>query len=266
MPQEILNIAVFQFDIVWENPVVNRAKIDEWLQKISRKSDVIFLPEMFTTGFSMNVNELAETMDGATVQWMKNCSSEHHCALCGSLIIKEGGQFFNRLLFVEPSGSIHYYNKRHLFTMGNEESHFQKGMERLIVDYKGWRICPLICYDLRFPVWARNRNEYDILVYSANWPQARAEVWNTLLKARAIENQAYVVGANRVGVDENLISYMGNSQLIDPKGHILAEIGDHHKGIVSAGFSYQELTHYRETFPVMNDADQFDIKRNQVQN
>jgi len=260
MPQEILNISVFQFDIIWENPVANRAKIDDWLEKISRKSDVIFLPEMFTTGFSMNVAELAESMDGETIRWMKQSSADHHCALSGSLIIREGDRFFNRLLFVQPSGEIQFYDKRHLFTMANEESHFQRGNERLIVDYKGWRICPLICYDLRFPVWARNRNEYDILVYSANWPQARNEVWNTLLKARAIENQSYVVGANRVGVDGSLISYMGNSQLIDPKGHILASIGDHHKGVVSAGFSYTELMQFRNTFPVLNDADHFTIQ------
>jgi len=259
MPQEILNIAVFQFNLVWENPVANRVKIDEWLQKANKNIDVVFLPEMFTTGFSMNVSELAEPMEGETVLWMKKCSSEHQFALCGSLIIKENDQYFNRLLFVEPSGEVHFYNKRHLFTMGKEENYFQKGTQRLIVNYKGWRICPLICYDLRFPVWSRNLNEYDILVYSANWPQARTEVWNTLLKARAIENQCYVVGANRVGVDENTISYSGNSQLIDPKGHILAEIGDHHKGIVSAGFSYTELVKFRAAFPVLNDADQFSL-------
>jgi len=162
---------------------------------------VVFLPEMFATGFSMNVSELAEPMNGETVNWMKKRCSEHQLALCGSLIIQENGNFYNRMLFVEPSGKTSFYDKRHLFTMGNEESHFQAGTERLIVDYKGWRICPLICYDLRFPVWARNRNEYDLLVYSANWPQARTEVWNTLLKARAIENQCYVVGVNRVGAD-----------------------------------------------------------------
>lgn len=259
MAQEILNIAVFQLDLAWESPSSNRNKIDEWLQKAHAKTDIVFFPEMFTTGFSMNVSKLAETMNGETLQWMKDQCAHYQLALCGSLIIKEDNQFFNRLVFVEPSGEVHFYNKRHLFTMGNEESHFQKGTERLIVNYKGWRICPLICYDLRFPVWARNQNEYDILVYSADWPQARSEVWNTLLKARAIENQCYVVGANRVGVDGNTISYSGNSQLIDPKGHILAEIGDHHKGIVSAGFSYAELIKFRAAFPVLNDADQFSL-------
>lgn len=260
MTQEILHVSVFQFDLVWENPVANRSKIDEWLRKSNEKTDVVFFPEMFTTGFSMNVSGLAETMDGETVGWMKARAAEFQTALCGSLIIHENGKFFNRLLFVEPSGEIHFYNKRHLFTMSKEESHFEKGTDRLIVNYKGWRICLLICYDLRFPVWARNRDEYDMLVYSANWPQARAEVWNTLLKARAIENQSYVVGANRVGVDGNLVSYSGNSQLINPKGSLLSEIGDHYKGIVSAGFSYSEMMKYRTDFPVLNDADEFDLK------
>jgi len=260
MVHEILRVAVFQFDLAWENPQANRTKIDEWLQKANRKMDVVFLPEMFTTGFSMNVAELAEPMDGETIIWMKALCAKHQLALCGSLIIKENDQFFNRLVFVKPSGEIEYYNKRHLFTMTNEESHFQPGMERLIVTYNGWRICPLICYDIRFPVWARNRNDYDILVYSANWPESRTEVWNTLLKARAIENQSYVVGANRVGVDGSNILYSGNSQLIDPKGSVLSAIADHHKGIVYAGFSYSELTEFRKKFPVLDDADEFVIK------
>lgn len=260
MTQEILHVSVFQLDLVWENPVANRTKIDEWLRKSNEKTDVIFFPEMFTTGFSMNVSGLAETMDGETVRWMKERSAEFQIALCGSLIIREDGKFFNRLLFVEPSGEVHSYDKRHLFTMSKEESHFKKGTERLIVNYKGWRICPLICYDLRFPVWSRNRNEYDLLVYSANWPQARTEVWNALLKARAIENQSYVVGANRVGADGNLISYSGNSQLINPKGGLLSEIGDHHKGIVSAGLSFSEMIRFRTDFPVLDDADTFSLK------
>jgi predicted amidohydrolase len=190
---------------------------------------------------------------------MKERSAEYRTALCGSLIICENGQFFNRLLFVEPSGKVHIYNKRHLFKMGNENLNFVRGSERIIVDYKGWRICPMICYDLRFPVWARNRKDYDILVYTANWPQARNEVWNTLLRARAIENQAYVVGANRVGVDGNHISYSGSSQLINPRGVLLSEIGNHQKGIVSAGFSYSELIKFRTEFPALNDVDEFHL-------
>ena len=259
MTQEILKVAVFQLDSVWEDAPANRAKIDQFLSNVPENTDVVFLPEMFPTGFSMNVSELAESMDSETIRWMKQRCREYQLALCGSLIIREDEKYFNRLVFVEPSGEIHFYNKRHLFTMGNEESHFEQGTERLIVTYKGWRICPLICYDLRFPVWARNRNEYDILVYSVNWPQARTEVWNTLLKARAIENQAYVVGANRVGVDGNSITYSGNSQLIDAKGNVLASIEDFAENIVAAQFSYSGLIQFRIDFPVLNDADEFSI-------
>ncbi len=260
MLQEILNVSVFQLDLVWENAEANRSKIDEWLLKINGKADVVFLPEMFATGFSMNAAAFAEPMDGETIGWMKAKCAEHQVALCGSLMVKENGQYFNRLVFVEPSGTVHYYDKRHLFSMGLENQHYSKGTKRLIVEYKGWRICPLVCYDLRFPVWSRNRNEYDILLYVANWPQSRAEVWKTLLKARAIENQSYVAGVNRIGVDGNLIAYSGNSQLIDPKGNVISGIADHHKGIITAGFSYSELQKFRTDFPVLNDADTFVIQ------
>lgn len=259
MTQEILNIAVFQLDLVWENHEANRARIDELLQDINTNTDVVFLPEMFTTGFSMNVSELGETMDGVTVQWMKKRSSEHQLALCGSLIIQENGDFYNRSVFVEPSGEIHFYNKRHLFTMGEEESHFQKGTERLIVPYKGWRICPLICYDLRFPVWSRNRNEYDLLVYSANWPNARNEVWKTLLKARSIENQCFVVGVNRIGKDENGIDYSGDSQVLNPKGEHLAKSISNAEEVLIASLSHQEMVDFRGKFPVLNDADDYNL-------
>ena len=259
MTSQILNIAIFQLDLVWEDRAANRAKIDQLLQNVSKTTDVVFLPEMFTTGFSMNVSESAESMEGETIQWMKRRCYEHQLALCGSLIIHENSQYFNRLVFVEPSGEFYFYNKRHLFTMGNEDNHFQKGTERIIVQYKGWRICPLICYDLRFPVWSRNRNEYDILVYLANWPQSRTEVWNTLLKSRAIENQAYVVGVNRVGVDGNSITYLGNSQLIDAKGKYLTPTTEN-EDIFSAEFSFAELMRFRTDFPVLADADSFLIR------
>lgn len=260
MTQESLNVAIFQLDLVWENPQANREKIDLFLQKVPKETDVVFLPEMFSTGFTMNVSELAESMDGETIRWMKKRCREYQLALCGSLIICDDEKYFNRLVFVEPSGKIKFYNKRHLFTMGNEEQHFEPGSERLIINYKGWRICPLICYDLRFPVWARNRKEYDVLVYSANWPQARMEVWNTLLKARAIENQAYVVGVNRVGIDGNSIAYSGNSQLIDPKGNVFSTIKDNSEGIIPDQFLFSELVKFRKKFPVLNDSDPFVFK------
>ena len=259
MIQETLQIAVFQLDSVWENPAANRTSIDQFLLNIQKNTDLVFLPEMFSSGFTLNVTELAEAMDGETIRWMKAHCSTYKLALCGSLIIRENGQYFNRLIFVEPSGKIQYYNKRHLFTMGNEESHFEQGTERLIITYKGWRICPLICYDLRFPVWSRNRNEYDVLFYSANWPQNRKDVWLTLLKARAIENQAFVLGANRVGVDGNSIPYSGNSLLIDPKGVIISAAEDYSETIISGQFSYSELMMFRSEFPVLDDADSFSI-------
>jgi predicted amidohydrolase len=261
MTQESLQVAVLQLDLVWENPQANRDKIDLFLQKVSQGTDVVFLPEMFSTGFTLNAAQQAEPIDGSTIQWMKQRSAEHQLAICGSLIIVENGQYFNRLVFVEPNGEMQFYNKRHLFTMDNEESHFVKGQERLIVNYKGWRICPLICYDLRFPVWSRNHNKYDILIYSANWPNARKEVWNTLLKARAIENQAFVVGANRVGVDGNAITYSGNSQLIDSKGNVISTVEDNSEGIIAGEFSFPELMKFRAEFPVLNDADSFLLKR-----
>ena len=260
MAKETLKIAVFQFNLVWENALANRNKIEEQLLLLPGDIDIVFLPEMFSTGFTMNVSAVAETMSGETIGWMKKCSEEYHVALCGSLVVREANGYFNRLVFVEPSGTVWYYDKRHLFTMAGEESHFQPGKQRLIVEYKGWRICPLICYDLRFPVWARNRNEYDVLVYSANWPESRKEVWNILLKARAIENQSYVVGANRVGVDGNGISYSGNSQLIGPKGNVLGSSVDYSENILFADFFYKELVDFRKKFPVLNDADRFELK------
>jgi len=259
MVNQPLHIALFQLNLVWENPTDNRAMIDQWFQKVNKSTDIVFLPEMFTTGFSMNVAELAEQINGETVQWMKKCCVEYQFALCGSLIIQENDQYFNRLVFVEPSGDVHFYNKRHLFTMGNEESHFQQGTERLIIQYKGWRICPMICYDVRFPVWSRNLNEYDLLVYVANWPRNRDEVWNSLLKARAIENQSYVVGVNRVGVDDHKIHYSGNSQILNAKGHCITEPNEGEEGIVTAEISMADLVKFRTSFPVLNDADSFYI-------
>lgn len=257
--QETLKISVFQFDMVWEDVQANRAKVDQLLQQLPEGVDVVFLPEMFTTGFTMNVSKVAETMDGNTIHWMKERCDKYQVALCGSLIIQENNRFFNRLVFVEPSGKIGHYDKHHLFTMAGEESFFSRGESRLIVLYKGWRICPLVCYDLRFPVWSRNLNDYDLLVYSANWPEPRQEVWNTLLRARAIENQSYVVGCNRVGTDGNKITYSGQSQMIGAKGNVITSAKDYSEGIISAEISFSELVNFRRKFPVLDDADRFII-------
>ena len=258
--KEILKISVFQFDLAWEDIVANRAKIDRMLEQMPKDTDVVFLPEMFSTGFTMNVSQVAETMSGETIEWLKQQSREHRVALCGSLIIQDADKYYNRLVFIKPSGTVFHYDKRHLFAMGNEDGYFQAGSKRLIVEYEGWRICPLICYDLRFPVWSRNRNEYDVLVYCANWPESRKDVWNTLLKARAIENQSFVIGVNRVGVDGNQISYSGNSQLIDAKGRLVASGDESAESIIFAEFSSKELADFRIKFPVLNDADEFVIK------
>lgn len=260
MIKENIHIALLQLDLVWESPALNLAKVGQFLDQLPKGTDVVFLPEMFTTGFTMKVSEFAESVDGETIRWLKKRSRDHQVALCGSLIIEEAGLYFNRLVFVEPSGEMRLYDKRHLFTMGDEGKYFNRGTERLIVQYKGWRICPLICYDLRFPVWSRNRNEYDLLVYVANWPQSREDVWNTLLKARALENQTYVAGVNRVGVDGQMISYSGNSRIISPKGHYLAEKPQNEEAIIAAELSLSELIKFRSAFPVLDDADTFYIE------
>lgn len=257
MIQEILHIALFQLDLVWESPELNRQKVDKMLDGLQKPCDIIFLPEMFTTGFTMDVAEHAEPADGETIRWMKIRSREHQIALCGSLIMEEAGLYFNRLVFVEPSGELRFYDKRHLFTMGSENKYFSRGTERLIIPYKGWRICPMICYDLRFPVWSRNRLEYDVLIYVANWPASRADVWNTLLKARAIENQTYIAGVNRVGVDGKMIPYSGNSQILNAKGQVMAESGKDDEEVIASALSWSELVKFRTTFPVLDDADTF---------
>lgn len=259
MVQEILKIAVFQFDLKWENIQANLEKVDHLLEQLPADVDILFLPEMFSTGFTMNASTVAEPMDGKSVDWLKDRSSKYGIAICGSLIIQEGGTFYNRLVFVEPSGKVSCYDKRHLFTMGGENTAYTPGNSRLIVKYRGWRICPLICYDLRFPIWSRNRRDYDLLVYVANWPEQRSLVWNILLKARAIENQSYVVGINRVGTDGNNITYSGQSQIIDAKGTELAVGQEYSEEVVFAELSQAKLEQFRRKFPVLDDADSYSI-------
>jgi len=255
-----LNIAIIQSDIIWENPVENRRNFTKKITKISFSSDVIVLPEMFTTGFSMSPAKLAETMDGKTVNWMKNLSKEKNIAIVGSLIIKENEKYFNRLIFTHPNGKINYYDKRHLFTYGGEDKVYSSGNKRLIVDYKGWKICPMICYDLRFPVWSRNNDDYDVLIYVANWPKPRISAWNTLLKARAIENMCYMIGVNRVGVDGNKLEYIGYSQAIDILGNELIT-SEEREAIFEISCDKKELTATRNKFQFLNDKDSFSIKK-----
>ena len=258
MPDTI-KLWLLQLDILWEQPLKNLAKIDRILNKTSSTGDILFIPEMFTTGFSMNPEMLAETMDGPAVSWMKKTASMLNIAVAGSLVIKEHSSFFNRFVFATPSGKLEFYNKRHLFTMDDEEKHYVKGNERIVIEYKGWKILPQICYDLRFPVWSRNQNDYDLLVYVANWPQLRNEVWDTLLKARAMENQSYVAGINRIGTDGRMISYSGHTSVYSPKGELLFKAEDNKECLLAIDISYNDMQHFRNNFPVQKDADKFDI-------
>lgn len=253
---ENLKITIIQPDIIWEDIHSNLSKYSKLLSDVE-KTDVIVFPEMFTTGFSMQSEKLAETMDGISVAWMKNMAKEKDASVVGSLIINDKGNIYNRAVWVFPEGKIQYYDKRHLFTMGEENSHYSPGEEKTIVEFRGWKFCPLICYDLRFPVWSRNTENYDVLIYMANWPAPRHYVWENLLVARAIENQAYCVGVNRVGEDGVGIEYLGNSVLASPKG--IPEFMNEQEEIKTFEISYTDLHQFRKSFPVLNDRDNFII-------
>ncbi len=253
---ENLKITIVQPNIIWEDIKANIKMYSEML-KNSVQTDVIAFPEMFTTGFSMQPEKLKETMSGTSVMWMKDLAGEKNASVVGSLIIEDNGKVWNRAVWVFPDGKITFYDKRHLYTMGEEDLHYAPGQEKLIVEFRGWKFCPLICYDLRFPVWSRNTENYDVLIYLANWPAPRHHVWKNLLVARAIENQAYCVGANRTGSDGAGINYLGNSALVSPKG--FAEFMDANEGIETFEISYSELHSFRKSFPLLNDQDNFQI-------
>lgn len=260
-----LKVTVVQTHLHWENPEANRAMLEEKISNVGH-TDVIVLPEMFTTGFTMNAAAVAEPMNFHTTKWMQNMASKTNALVLGSVIIKEENNVFNRLIWMQPNGEFKTYDKRHLFRMGNEHETFLSGSSCLIDDWKGWRICPLVCYDLRFPVWSRNRFnkqtqslDYDLLVYVANWPAARSAHWQTLLKARAIENQSFVVGANRVGIDGKGILYDGHSTIISPKGETMFE-RINEESIQTIELNKQELTEFRAKFPAYLDADDFIIQ------
>jgi omega-amidase len=256
MPNTI-SVTLLQTNIIWENPEANRDVIQQLLLKNNIKTELILLPETFTTGFSMNAAALAEPMNGNTIEWMRQLAEKFNTAVAGSVIIKENNHFYNRFIFITPDNALHSYDKRHLFRMGNEDQNFSNGTSRVIINYKGIKILPQVCYDLRFPVWSRNRNDYDLAVYVANWPASRIEVWNTLLKARAIENQAYVIGVNRVGTDGNGIEYCGESQFIDPYGNKKESLGNASDSLMTISINIDELNDFRSKFPVWKDADEF---------
>jgi predicted amidohydrolase len=260
MPEtEELHIALIQTDLEWENPEANINNFNNIFSSLKGNADIVILPEMFTTGFTMNTNDFSEGMNGKSVKWMIEKASETKSAICGSLIIKEGNHTYNRFVFVKPNGELTFYNKRHLFSIGNEDKYYTAGSNKVIVSYKGWRIAPFICYDLRFPVWCRNKNDSDLMIFVANWPSARKEVWTTLLKARAIENQSYVIGVNRVGEDRMNINYTGNSGTIDPKGNFIDSSDFENETIIYNTISKNDLEEFREKFPVSKDADDFTI-------
>ncbi len=271
-----LTVTTIQTNLFWEDKKANLANLLEKINGIQEKTEVVILPEMFSTGFSMRPEILAETMDGETVTWMKKICAEKKIILTGSIIIEEADQdspekkkFYNRLIWMLPNGEYGFYDKRHLFAYGDEHSHFSAGSKRLIASVKGWKINLQVCYDLRFPVWARQNisqiakgsnhsHEYDVLVFVANWPEKRSLAWKSLLRARAIENQSYVIGVNRIGEDGNGIMYSGDSMIIDPLGEILYQ-----KTNVEDVFTYalekDKLDEVRNKFPFMKDSDSFII-------
>lgn len=257
-----LRISIYQADLLWENKQANLDQLHSQLALLAGTTDLLVLPEMFSTGFSMNCRELAETDTGETVEFLKKWAQQYDIALCGSYIAKEDDKYYNRAFFICKE-FVSFYNKRHLFRMGNEGEAYSPGNTKSIVSYKGFNICMQVCYDLRFPVWARNvANAYDLLVYVANWPQARIHVWDILLKARAIENCAYVCGANRIGKDGYGIVYNGQSALIDYKGNNLLPFDPElNKDCVQTQkINKKELNLFRDKFPVWKDADQFYLK------
>lgn len=255
-----LKIAMLQADLVWQNAEQNRKNFSKKINEIKEQVDLIILPEMFTTGFSMQPQKIADTMHGKTVVWMRKIASEKDTAIAGSVIIFENNSFFNRFLFVHPSGEINFYDKRHLFTLAGEDKVYESGKEKLIVNYKGWKICPLVCYDLRFPVWARNAEDYNLLIYVANWPKIRIAAWDALLKARAIENMSYAIGLNRVGIDANNYEYNGHSAVYDCLGEQVAETQENKEETVVFTLDKNHSAEIRNKLGFLNDRDTFVIK------
>jgi omega-amidase len=258
-----LSITLIQSNLFWENPGANLEMFTDKINAITEKTEIVVLPEMFTTGFSMDPENFAEDMNGPTLRWMKTIAAEKKIILTGSVMIRENGRYFNRMIWMQPDGKFGFYDKRHLFSYAGEELHYTPGNKKLIVSVKGWKILLQVCYDLRFPVWARQSadrdNQYDAIINVANWPQKRSAAWKTLLAARAIENQCFVVGVNRVGLDKNDIEYSGDSTIIGPLGEVICQ---HAVQEVTATYVLQKetITKTREHFPFLKDADRFIIE------
>jgi omega-amidase len=265
-----LTISTIQTNLGWEDKAANLAMLEDKISSLAHKTEVVVLPEMFSTGFSMNAKELAEKMDGPSVEWLKNISRSSRVIVTGSLIIEEDGKYFNRLIWMMPNGEYGYYDKRHLFGFAREDQFYSSGQKRLIASVKGWKINLQVCYDLRFPVWARqspvtsasekgSEPEYDVLLYVANWPSRRSHAWKTLLCARAIENQCFAIGVNRVGKDGKEIYYSGDSLVIDPLGEVLYHMTDE-EDIFTITLEKEKLDEARSKFPFLKDGDIFRIE------
>jgi omega-amidase len=254
-----LKVCIIQVQLHWENPVANLLMFSEKINSISEKIDLIVLPEMFTTGFTMNAIALSEEETGESVQWMISQARQYDVAITGSLIIKENKNFYNRLYFVFPDGSFQTYDKRHTFTLAGENRTYTAGDQQVIVEYKGWKICPLICYDLRFPVWARNTQSYDLLIYVANWPEKRISAWDALLKARAIENMSFCVGVNRVGQDGNGHEYVGHSAIYDVLGAQISTRDFEKEFVEIITLDKSHLISNRDHLQFLNDKDSFNL-------
>jgi omega-amidase len=253
-----MRVVLIQPDLKWQDPGANRQNLQK-LMDGAQPADIYVLPEMFTSGFTMEPATVAESMTGLTVTWLQNMAAQKQAAICGSMVVSENSAFRNRFLFVKPDRSVSYYDKRHLFSLAGEDKVYEPGKEKVIVSYMGWNICLQVCYDLRFPAFARNVEDYDLLVYVANWPGARIQAWDTLLKARAIENMSFVIGVNRVGVDANGHDYPGHSQAIDFMGHELAAAEEQEQRVF-VDLDRDAMLKAREKFGFLRDRDQVTVR------
>ncbi len=254
-----LNFSLIQSNIFWEDVDKNLLNFEKLISKIP-ETDIILLPEMFNTAFCPKSNHLAETMEGKTISWMRGISKQKNCSIAGTLMVIENNKVFNRLVWISARSEIHIYDKHHLFSLIKEERYISKGEGRLIIELEGWKICPLICYDLRFPVFSRNNVDYDLLIYLANWPIKRIDAWDTLLKARSIENQCYTVGVNRVGEDENGISFCGYSKVFDPFGKELFSARENKTEVLQVSLSLDDLKLKRRQMNFLQDRDRFTLQ------
>lgn len=253
-----MKVTIIQTNLIWEDVQANLKQFAYKINSIKEKTDLIVLPEMFATGFSMKPGKFA-SYENLQLEWLKKQASKKNVVIVSGIITNKKDSYFNSLIWMQPNGKYSIYNKKHLFSFAGEDKHYTSGNTILITKIKDWRVCPLICYDLRFPVWSRNKKNYDVLIYIANWPERRKDAWKTLLKARAIENQCYVIGVNRIGNDGNNIYHSGDSAIIDPKGKIISKTKAKQESIETISLSLEELNAFREKFPVEKDADKFEI-------